>query len=53
MREAIRKHTRDFAFIVVLVVVAPPPGWNRTYWPLPSKFWPSPESPTSVCQKPL
>ena len=27
-------------------VCAPPPGWKRVYWPLPSKFCDSPESPT-------
>jgi hypothetical protein len=26
----------------------PPPVWKRTYGPLPSKFCPSPESPTSA-----
>ena len=34
-------------------VWVPPPVWNRTYDPLPSKFWPSPARPTIVYQNSL
>ena len=37
----------------VETVSLPPPGWNRTYIPFPSKFWPSPASETIVYQNSL
>ena len=37
----------------VETVFEPPPGWNRTYIPLPSKFWPSPASATITFQNSL